>query len=349
MKKVFYILAFILLAVYSYNGYQWLSNTKLVVYPEGKLSSFTENVRAIPLETTAECRIHKIEKVRMADDYLFVASEGRLFQFSDSGEYIQEITSSSPLIMDYAIDPNRQWIVTIEKEYMARYYDFHGRQIGCLNLTPHTTWDKFHKIDFYHDSLWLTADLLSTHPSDPEIQCIETHICRFDIEFNKLESHLLSPANTGRYSNGFFSTPEPAVTDTGEIYAFSPSLEPEQLLEDTLFIAKMEIPVRNGVVKSGNIYPVRRSGRFMLANYSNRTNNPAGYSFCYDTKENKAYYSTEGFTDDIFQTGQIGDLCALNMLNTEFCFVKGSQDAQHLFPERAELDNPIVFVFNLKA
>lgn len=347
MKKIFYFFALLFIAIYSYNGYEMYKNSHLKVYNEGKLSAIAEDIIAIPLETKEECRIKKIEKVRATSSYLFIASQGRLFQFTDKGKYIRQITPFS--LTDFTIDTQHQRIIAIEQQHMVSYYDFNGNRLATQDLSANPTWDKLHKIEFFHDSLWITADLLFQDSSNPAIQRIETHICRFDTEFNLLESQALSPANIGRPANEFFLTPEPVVTHQGEVYAFSPSMEPDYLLEDTLFIAKTTVQVNAGLIASGNLFPVRRSGRFMLANYRNRTDDPSSYAFCYDIKEHKAYYSKEGFKDDLLKTGTITDLCALNMQNTSFCFVKGSKDTYKLFPERQEQDNPVVFIFNLKA
>lgn len=348
MKKTFYCFALFFIIVYAYNGYQLFGGIDLKVYNKGKLSAITESVYTIPLETVPGCHLYNIKKIRFAGSHLFISSQGGLFQFTDKGEFIRELSGTTPIV-DFAIDTNKQYIITIEEEQRISYYNFDGVLLSSAKQTKQPLWEKLHKMDYYNDSLWVTADILLEETDITGYPVVETRLCQYDTSFNLLESRSLSPANTGRKAKSFYLSPEPAVTEKGEVYAYSPSLNPDYLVEDTLFIARTEGLTPNKLIHSGNVYPVKRSSRFMLATYHNQQEEPCSYSFCYDKKENKAYYSKEGFEDDLLHTGVVNDLCALNMQNTSFCFIKKSSDTKGLYPNRTEQENPVLFIFHLKA
>jgi hypothetical protein len=56
------------------------------------LSSYNENIKYIPLETTEESLISKIEKLIITEDYIFVSDFYNLFAFNKRGEFVKKIS-----------------------------------------------------------------------------------------------------------------------------------------------------------------------------------------------------------------------------------------------------------------
>ena len=156
----------------------------------------------------------------------------------------------------------------------------------------------------------------------------------------------LTAADLGRFYLGACFSTELSVTN-GNVYAYSPSTQPDELLADTLYLIRRN--KLNIHEEYSSILPLCIAGRYLVSTYSDATDTDKNYTFCYDRREDYAYNVTGGFEDNFYHTGRVPDLKSLDIYNNSFCYCRSGEEVKKAFPDRTEEDNPVLFIVRMKA
>jgi len=159
----------------------------------------------------------------------------------------------------------------------------------------------------------------------------------------------------------------------GDLFFNYPSVHYEPIVRDTLFrITGSELdPVlrvnygqrgryhrlnnQGWTILNGYIFlpsPISMlNGRFLTANFLQASETRGGgshrYEFWYDFVTGKQYLLRGGFTDNVYQTGQVL-LQRFGLLSGKLYFYKWPHELDESPLEREDEDNPIVFIVTLK-
>ncbi|MCD8270309.1 MAG: hypothetical protein LUD46_18955 [Parabacteroides sp.] len=133
----------------------------------------------------------------------------------------------------------------------------------------------------------------------------------------------------------------------GNVYAYSPSTQPEEILADTLYLINRN---RLHIHKDySSILPLCIAGRFLVSTYSNADDEEHNYTFCYDRQENYSYNVAGGFEDNFYHTGRVPDLQSIDVYNNSFCYCRSGEEVKEAFPDRTTDANPVLFIVRMKA
>lgn len=352
MKRTCLLLLLLLSIAYLKEGYKLVTDNKIPEsFNNGVLSDIAQEVIAIPLETNNRCILSHAKQIKREGNHLFLLSKHQLFHFTCAGKFVNQITyqdtahKNHMAVCDYVVDPVNEQLIILDENQNVHYYGYDGRLIARIALPEHHPWQQLLKLSYYDKHIWATANQLTKQNESSEYY-LEQWLYKFDTTFYPLEARKLTPADLGRSQICYLFNPEMVVANR-EVYVHAPSLEPEQLLQDTLYLLS-----RNAFhihENNTSILPVRISNRFLISTYYNPVELQKSYTFCFDQKENKSYTVQEGFEDNFYHTGRISELQALDVSNTSYCYYKTGEEVKKAFPERKESDNPVVFIVKLKA
>lgn len=352
MKRAFLLLVLLLCVAYLKESYELINDTKTIESSnKGVLSDIAQEVIAIPLETNNRCLLSHAKQIRRDGNHLFLLNKYQLYHFTCSGKFVNQITfldSSHPnalKVTDYVVDPVNKQLIILDEEQNVHYYGYDGRLIAKIALPPHHPWQQLLKLSYYDRYIWATADQL-TKNSESSGSCLEQWLYKFDMAFRPIEARKLAPAELGRSQICYSFNPEMAVANR-QVYVHAPSIDPDRLLQDTLYLIS-----RNALTITENnasILPLRINKRFLISTYYNPVELQKSYTFCFDREENKSYTVREGFEDNFYHTGRIGELQAMDVSNSSYCYYKSGEEVRKAFPERKENDNPVLFIVKLKA
>ena len=353
MKRACTFLLLLILVTYAKEGYEKITIEAPVKCAEaGSLSDVAEEVIAIPLETNNRCLLKHAKLVKRDGNNIFLISKRQLYHFDRSGKFINQITfcevehENKILVSDYVINPVRQQLIVIDEEQNVHYYTYDGHLIGKLNIQKNRSWTAINHLSYYNNHLWVTAERIVKHSEEGDRQCLEQWLYKLDTTFNEVEARKLTSAELGRFTLGRNFSPEIAVANKN-VYVQSPSMQPDLLLRDTLYLInqnKLDI-----TSTYASILPVRLSGRFLISTYYNPHSTENNYIFCFDQEKDKAYNVKDGFDDNFYGTGKVADLQAMDVHSQSYCYSKTGKEAQMAFPDRKETDNPVLFIVKLKA
>ncbi|MDR0348581.1 MAG: 6-bladed beta-propeller [Tannerella sp.] len=348
MKIPFLPLFLVLLGVLSCTHRQKEIHTFEDHSVSGRLSDISDEIIAIPLETTSECKINNIRQVQCDQADIFILNNNEICHFDRSGRFINKIlTGNDSSIQNYTVNSDAGQLIILDSLQQLHYYSYNGNKLHQKDIRHTDLWRTLYNVVYHGQSLWAIAENLT------ENNCLEKRLYKFDTEFNLQEAVKLCNVDLGRfYLEGNF-TPELSVID-GMICVYSPSSYKETVLEDTLYLVAHNSltyhPAAELIAESRPVYyqmPVRIHRRFMVSSYRHNCSEAENYLFCYDRKENKAYGC--GFADDFYRTGLVKDLQALDVHNNQFYFCKSGEALSASFPERTENDNPVLFFVTLKS
>lgn len=352
MKRTFLLLLLLLSIAYLKEGYELITDhTTPESFYNGVLSDVAQEVIAIPLETNNRCILSHAKQIRRDDNHLFLLNKSQLYHFTCSGKFVNQITFQDPshknhlAVCDYVVDPVHKQLIILDENQNVHYYGYDGQAIAKITLPENHPWRRLLKLSYYDGHIWATADQLMKRDESSDY-CLEQWLYKFDTAFHPLEARKLTPADLGRSRLCYLFNPEMVVANR-EVYVHAPSLEPERLLEDTLYLISqnaLHIQENNTA-----ILPVRISNRFLISTYYNPVELQKSYTFCFDQKENKSYTVQEGFEDNFYHTGRISELQAMDVSTTSYCYYKTGEEVKKSFPERKESDNPVLFIVKLKA
>ncbi|MDR2680115.1 MAG: 6-bladed beta-propeller [Tannerella sp.] len=356
MKKGCFLMLAIIFLTYGYQGYKVVDaymKDGIQIKETGKLSDIAGNVLSVPLEMPDTGVMRNIKRVRRDGDDLFMISENRLFHFDIHGNFINRIAGDmkNAFIVEYALNTGMNRVFVIDSQRNISKYDYDGNLLSKKRIEQFRY--RLTAFAFHDGHLWISAETLVKNDDYPDSFLIVHNLYQLDDNMNEISSRTLRVAAGTTGGNRFFSNTcvSELLVDENEVYAYMPPFESDGLLEDSLYIAGQEaFPLLNKNAHDGMacIYPVRKGRRYMFSTCGS----PAGnhFIFCYDKINFTAYFLSEGFKDDIFETGYISDFQPVDIYNHSYCFVKSGKDLSGKFPGRAvNDDNPVLFIVNLKA
>ena len=353
MKRACICLLLILLVTYIKEGYELVTVDTIVKSSiMASLSDVAEEVTAIPLETTDSCKLSHVRLIKRDGDNLFLVNKRQLYHFSNSGKFINQITyctldhPNNILVADYVIDPVHKQLIVMDEEQNAHYYNYQGNFLGKINLSDNRPWNSLIKLTYYDHHIWATAERTVERKEYNNQKFLEQWLYKFDTIFNEVESRKLNSVDLGRFSLNRELCPEVAVANE-KIYVQSPSLQPEELLQDTLYlISRNKLNITN---EYSDILPLRIGSRFLVSTYYNPNAANMNYTYCFDLKKNYSYNVKGGLEDNFYGTGQIAELQAMDVHSNYYCYCKMGEEVEKAFPGRTENDNPVLFIVKLKA
>jgi hypothetical protein len=355
MRKGCFLLLATVFLIYGYQGYKIMeeySNDAIKIKKSAKLSDIAGQVTAVPLKTSDSGAVRNVRLVRKDGDNLFLLSENRLLRFDVRGNFINPVAcdiedENDAFIVGYTLISNTNRILVIDSRRNISKYDYDGNFISKAGIGH--AWHKLTAFAFHEGCLWATAETLVKDGGQPDAYLIRHDLYRLDADMNEISSMTLRIANTGRDKLFSRSCVSALFADEEGIYAYSPSYEPEHLLEDTLHIIRQkQFPLMYSGADYGTacIYPVRKGKRYFTSTCHSPGN--SHLTFCYDRATHTAYLLSKGFEDDFFGTGYVADFQPVDIYNHSCCFIKSGKDLSAKFPERsADDDSPVLFVVNL--
>lgn len=353
MKRTFSILLLILLVTYAKEGYELVTREAPVKCSvTGSLSDVADEVIAIPLETNTRCILSHAKLIKRDRDNLFLLSNGQLYHFNCSGKFINQITYSHPsyknniLISDYVIDPVHQQLIVTDDRQNVHYYNYEREFLGKINLSENHLCRSLGKLAYYDNHIWATVDRTIPREEYNNQLCVEQWLYKFDTTFHAVEARKLAAAELGRLTIGHMLEPEVAVANR-QVYVLAPSLQPDLLLHDTLYlISQNKLNITDDY---SSILPLRIGSRFLVSTHYNPNAEDKCYTFCYDRREDHAYNVQGGLDDNFYGTGRIPELQAMDVYSNSYCYSKSSEEVKQSFPDRKAGDNPVIFIVKLKA
>lgn len=316
----------------------------------GNLSEISEEVIAIPLQTTNECKIEKIRNIQKEGNDLFLISNETLYRFDKRGNFICKVTDPKIIkVAGYVVNPINHQIIVLGNTDDIHYYSYNGHLLESKKLTSEFSNQQISSISMYKNHIWTTENAVK-YDTTGQTCYIEKQAVEYDTSFRKINSYKLETANIGREQicPSIFHPLLSISEDTGRIYAYSPSIQPKQLLKDTLSILS-NFPHILYTSSNNNIpvFPIRFGERFCISTYYNSVDQMQNYTFCFDRKKNKAWQVNGGFKDNFYDTGNV-ELQAMDMFNKTYYFCKSGKAVQKSFPNRESCENPILFIVKLK-
>lgn len=311
------------------------------------LSDISEEIVAIPLETTSACQIKEIKQVQQTGSDIFLLNENEIYHFHHSGNYLNKISlDNNAAIRSYTINPEKRQLAVLDSLQQLHYFSYSGEKQEWKDLSNSSLWKTLYKVVYHNTSFWAIGENISAD------NCYEKWLYKFDTDFSLQESIMLSNVDMGRFCLNSCFTPELSVANN-MLYVYSPFSFKETILKDTLYLASSNQLTQNlfnnAIDKKQSVYtlPFQMNKRYMIASYQANSREEENYLFCYDQKEQKAF-SFHGFNDDFYQTGLVTDLQSMDIYNNRFYFYKFGQEVFETFPERAATDNPVLFFVTLK-
>lgn len=354
MKRTFLTLFILLTALYAKQGYDFLTSdgTGTCLFT-GHLSDIAEEVIAIPLQNSKTYNIRYAKQVRKEGDNLFLICNETIYRFNRKGELLNIVTN--PELMQakgYIIDRRSQQLIVLGNEDDIHYYTYGGKLMESKKLGSNLSGNKVYSMTMHHNNIWTTEEHISYDP-DTNKTSMEVLAVRYDTSFTKQESKKIASFNTGHEQSlqTCYDSEFCVHQDTGNIYLYNPRLSAEYLLSDSLYILNQKKYWNNTYLNNSHItaFPTRMGSRFWMATCENNQSPLQNYLFCYDTYKNRVWQLTDGFDDDYYKTGSVGNLRPLDAYNQDYYYCKSGKELQHSFPQSAKEDSLVVFIVKLKA
>lgn len=352
MKRAFTLLFIIVVVLYAKEAYRTYQSTIDVVQQlTGSLSDIAEEVTAIPLQLADGHRIKKASNVRREGSNLFLISEGMLYRYKQDGNFVCRISNPDDInVAGYLINPLNQELIVLGNEDDVFYYDFEGRLIEKKKLKSEHPNRQILSLSLHNNRIWTIEE---NSYQDPDTQQIYVHkeVITYDTSFHKIESRKLTAFDLGR-TNYMIGLLQPRLCldhASGNLFAHCASLQPEQLLQDTLYLKKTWSRQTTNAWsnKQVPVSPVNPAGRFWLSAYRDSYDNTKDYTFCFDTKTYQYKQIEGGLKDNFYDTGSVM-LESMDIYNDSYCYVKSGEVVKKAFPNRQDAENAVVFIVKLK-
>lgn len=347
MKKTCLLLLLFVSLLYIKEGYYiFCDNIPEKSTDKGSLSDVAEEVIAIPLETNSNCRLNHATQIKRDREDLFLVSNCQLYRFDCSGKFRNQVTyNNSFQVADYVIDPVEKQLIVMDNNENVYYIDYNGVLLEKKSLAGINPLKSPTRMIYHNRHIWMTAQSLSPCKEEPGKQNVDQWLYKFDTMFQLQDARRLTAADLGRFYIGACS-PTLSVAK-GNVYAYSPSIQPEEILADTLYlISRNKLSIHEDY---SSILPLCIAGRYLLSTYCEAGEEERNFTFCYDRHEEYAYNVAGGFEDNFYHTGKVPDLQALDVYNNSFCYCRSAEDLKASFPERTAEDNPVLFIVKMKA
>ena len=327
-----------------------LNSVTLASEETDTLSDIAQSVTAIPLETSAQCKLSELNQVKQARSDFFICSGNAVYRFNRFGKLISRITLDHQVqIRTFTINPDHQQIIILDSLYLLHFFSFDGQTLFTKDITAANPGMKILDIEYFNQALWMITEKLS------DDKVVERWMVKMDLVCRPSASQQLGSVDLGRFHlDGLFA---PELCVTGQmVYVYSPSTFRESLLQDTLYLLSSGQLDKSRLfpkLNTGNPFPAYSiplllSGRYLIASYQANVSESENYLLCYDREADKAY-SLNGFNDDFYHTGIVNSLQPLDPDNKEYYFCKSGKDVSAAFPERAADANPVLFLVRLNS
>ncbi len=318
----FLIFLFVLIAGYLYIPRYIAEDAPRCV--DGKLSDIAEEVSSIPLAFPEGYNPGSIHSVQKDGDHLFVLCDHVLFHFNKSGDFLGKISihkagTETISVTHFTLNPGVKELVAVGNNQIAYIYDYNGVLIQAKDLKQNGSQTKLLSLAYYNNQYWATTEQVIPGKTETKI---EKKLCGFTQQLQPLTEKKLCQADLGRfYMEGYFD-PQVAVSE-GCMYVHSPSLYSDSLVQDTLYLIgtnQLEAE-RFQTEQTAAVLPLQLSDRFLISSYSNTLDVDTCYTYCFDRKNNIAYFAKGGLVDDYYQTGRIAEFHPLDIQcrNYYFC------------------------------
>ena len=354
MKRTFLFLLILIVVVYAKQAYNLhLSNLFAKERITGSLSDVAEEVIAIPLEPAGDYQIKKARNVRQEGKNLFLISDETLYRYSRNGEFICRITNPAEIkVAGYVVNQLQHELIVLGNTDDIFYYSYEGELLEKKKLKSDLPEQKMLSVSMHKDRIWMMEEHVSVD-TETNISKIEKQVVGYDTSFRKKETRKLIHSDLGReqYMPACFSPQLFVDKGSDLLYAHSPSLQPEHLLTDTLYLKQRW---RNQLISawydnSVPLFPVNPGSRFWLSTYTCSSDESLSYTFFYDTKTEQGIQVQGGFHDNFYQTGRVEEIENMDMYNQTYCFCKSGKDVENLFPDKTKGDeNVVLFIVKLK-
>jgi len=351
MKRAFTLLLLILIVLYARESYNtYLSAFHVKEGLTGVLSDIAKEVKTISLQPVQGKHIGNIKHIQQAANDLFLISEDILYRYNKNGDFICQITHPADInVAGYLLNPLKEEIIVLGNTNDIFYYSFDGELIEQKKLANDLPNRKILSMSLFNDRIVSMEENCYIHPDTQEI-LVEKELVTYDTSFRKIESRELVSVDLGRpqYLLGL-TQPQLCVDgDTGHIFVYAPSLEPDYLLQDTLLLTYSwgEYMQTCKGDRQVPVVPIRPVGLYWFSSYQQHEEEDMNYIFCFNMKTHHYKRFSGGLKDDFYQTGLISGLQAMDLHNDMFCFTQSGESVRKTFPEsNAET---VIFIVKMK-
>lgn len=355
MKRTCLALLAFLLVIFAKQGYEvFWKEAPLRKHFSGSLSDISEEVVAIPLETAGGEKIETARNIREEGKNLFLISKETVYRFNRKGEFICRITDPDQIrAAGYVLNPAHRQVIVLGNTDDIYYYSYEGKLLEKKKLKCDLPDRKMFSASLYQNHIWAIEEKTTRPDTSCETSCLEREVVIYDTSFHKVETRQLMPADLGRspYIPPCFAPRLSVKKDTGELYAYEPSMQPEELIRDTLYLRSAQERGRQEEPneKTVRLFPLRFGRRMWVSTYTNRENMQDNYTFCYDTLKNQYWQVRGGLKDNFYQTGMVDRLEAMDLFADTYCFCKSGEEIKESFPHQARKGNSVLFIVKLKS
>jgi len=349
MKRTFIFLLLALAVLFVKEGYEIITaNGKPIPLLTGKLSDIAGEVVAIPLKGTEAYNIRQARHVRRVGESLFLVCNDAIYRFNKNGELIGRVTDPEMIkVGGYIVDAAGRRLIVMGNADDVYYYTFDGELVITRKLKSDFSNQQVHTAVFHDDCIWTVEEHLKTDPDTQQVK-VEQEVVMYDKAFNRIESRPIRMVPLGRKQGlpAYHRAELVVQEDTGRIYVYSPSFEPEELLRDSLYLLKnsqRRVPEDDFAY----LYPVRMGRRFWISSYHGVGDDPWNHLFCYDTGKNRSWQLRDGLEDNFYHTGVVKDLKPVDLYGRNYYYIKSGEALRQSFPDVAA-DSLVLFVVQIK-
>jgi len=352
MKRAFIGLFLAFVVLYGQQAYEvWVDYYYLSweSKPLCLLSDIAEQVVAIPLSSADGQAIEQVRDIRQEGDNLFLVSDDVLYRFDSTGAFLCRITDPAILrVACYVVDPQKKQLIVLGNADELHYYTYTGElsESKQLHSDPHR---RMQAIAMHQGFIWTAEENLQID-TDTQQSYMEKQLVKYDTAFRPIETHPLVAADLpGKSHFPFYAHLEIGLSeDTGKIYAYSPPALPDDLLRDSLQLLHRQMSGDNlfEQEQAGNLFPMRCGQRFWIASYKG-ADPSRHYAFCFDSDTTQSWLVAEGFKDNIYHTGSISELQALDINSQTYYFCQSGESLKQSFPQRSSSEGSVVFIVTL--
>ena len=322
-------------------------NERPFAWQSGGLADIAKEVIAIPLQDSGKRQIKEPESVRLEGDNLFLISEETLYRFTRKGEFVCAITRPEEMrVAGYVIDPVQRQLIVFGNVNDIFYYTFEGELVRRKQLTSDFGDKRQLYAAAYHKGHVLTVEAAA----ERESQVYRQELVKYDTAFQRIDARAIQAFPLERSGEPIgYMPPSIAIDSAYDLpYAYAPSLQPQYLLRDTLYIWQQRQQALSALGQeriSCPLLPVRMGRRFWVASYQRSSDGESGYTFCYDTLSGRYWQSEEGLEDDFYHTGKIAALKALDSYGDCYYFTRQAEQMEQPLSTAGDV---ILFLVSLR-
>lgn len=352
MKRTFSILLALFVIVYAKQVYDiYTTDYFLRSHTSGALSDIADEVIAIPLEAGNEQRIETAKNVRQVGNDLFLISNETLYRFTREGKFVCQITDPEEIcVAGYVVNQALQELIVLGNTDDIFYFTYDGNIREKKKMKSDLPNHRLESFAMFGDKIW-TVEEGAYLDEDTLDVTIQKRVVTYDTAFQVLESRVLIPANLGR--NQFMIPCQSRLLvdqDSGMVYAYSPEVLPDNLLQDTAFLSTTRKKQMSDsyAQQAVSLFPLQFGNRFWISSYFNQADEQDDYLYCYDNVSKQSWQVSGGLKDNFYQTGSVLQLEAMDAFCGSFSFCKSGEEVKKAFPNRKAHDNAVVFIVKLK-